>query len=378
MSTLIVSFTASFLVGLLILRFRHLHEHISADHDIRGIQKFHPKAVPRIGGIALILGILVAIASHYLIDPIIWGFCILLLLSALPVFCMGLLEDLTKSVSVRTRFLSAIISALLAGYLFDAWLVNVQFIGMDNLLAIPAISILFTCFAVAGVTNSFNIIDGYHGLVSIVACIILTAIAYVAFRVQDFAIMAAAITAIGAVLGFVVWNYPRGLIFLGDGGAYLLGFWVAELSILLVTRNTVISKWFPVLICIYPIFETIFTMYRRFIFKKTQVGKPDAIHLHQLIYGRAVRWAVGSNDVDLRNQRNSFTSPYLWVLASFSVIPAILFWQHKHALQLFIVIFMLLYLWIYWCLVRFRIPQFLVLRFSPKKMKLSDSLKNDE
>jgi UDP-N-acetylmuramyl pentapeptide phosphotransferase/UDP-N-acetylglucosamine-1-phosphate transferase len=361
MSTLIASFIASFLAGLLLLRFRHLHEHLSADHDTRGVQKFHVKVVPRIGGIALLLGILAAIGTHYVANPTVWWFAALLLLSALPVFAMGLLEDLTKSVSVRARFLAAIVSALLAGFVFDAWLVDVQFIGLDTLLAIPVISILFTCFAVAGVTNAFNIIDGYHGLVSIVACIILAAIAYVAFKVQDFAVMASALAAIGAVLGFAVWNYPRGLIFLGDGGAYLLGFWVAELSILLVTRNVSISKWFPVLICIYPIFETMFTMYRRFVLKKSHVGKPDAIHLHQLIYRRVVRWAVGSDDAYLRNQRNSLTAPYLWVLASFSVIPAMLFWQNKWALQFFIVLFALTYLWLYLRIIQLRVPKWLLL-----------------
>lgn len=361
MTTLVASFIASFVASLLLLRFRNLHERFSADHDTSGVQKFHVKVVPRIGGVALILGIAFAIAMHYSINPSVWWFTTVLVLCALPVFLTGLLEDVTKSVSVRTRFLSAIVSALIAGFAFDAWLVDVQFIGLDTLLAVPAISIVFTCFAVAGVTNAFNIIDGYHGLVSIVACIILAAIAYVAFKVQDFAVMAAALAAIGAVLGFVVWNYPRGLIFLGDGGAYLLGFWVAELSILLVTRNISISKWFPVLICIYPIFETVFTIYRRFALKKTHVGKPDSIHLHQLIYRRVVRWAVGSDDVFRRNQRNSFTAPYLWVLATLSVIPAMLFWQSKLALQFFIVLFALTYLWLYLRIIQLRVPKWLLL-----------------
>lgn len=364
-TTLITSFFASLVAGFLILRFRHLHERFSADHDTSGIQKFHVKAVPRIGGIAILIGVLVTIGTHYMINPSVWWFAALLLVSALPVFAMGLLEDLTKAVSVRARFLGAIVSALIAGFLFDAWLVDVQFIGLDTLLATPAISILFTCFAVAGVTNAFNIIDGYHGLVSIVGCIILAAIAYVAFQVQDFAVMASALAAIGAVLGFVVWNYPRGHIFLGDGGAYLLGFWVAELSILLVTRNISISKWFPVLICIYPIFETIFTMYRRFILKKSHVGKPDAIHLHQLIYRRVVRWAVGSDDADLRNQRNSLTAPYLWVLAGLSVMPAMLFWQNKWALQFFIILFALTYLWLYLRIIQLKVPKWLLLRSKP-------------
>jgi UDP-N-acetylmuramyl pentapeptide phosphotransferase/UDP-N-acetylglucosamine-1-phosphate transferase len=367
MNALLISFVASFLTGLLILRFRRLHEHLSADHDLSGVQKFHSKAVPRIGGIALIVGILATFPMFYFKNPSIYWFIALLFFSAIPVFTMGLLEDLTKSVSVRTRFMSAVASALLSGYLFDAWLVDVQFIGLDTLLVIPAFSILFTCFAVAGVTNAFNIIDGYHGLVSIVACIILTAIAYVAFKVQDFFIMSSALAAIGAVLGFFIWNYPRGLIFLGDGGAYLLGFWVAELSILLVTRNVSISKWFPVLICIYPIFETIFTIYRRFALKKTQIGKPDGIHLHQLIYRRVVRWAVTSDNDYLLNQRNAFTAPYLWVLASLSVIPAMLFWQNKWVLQMFIVIFALTYLWLYLRIITLRVPKALLLkRNSPK------------
>lgn len=365
MSTLIAGFIASFLAGFLLLRYRSVHERFSADHDTTGIQKFHVRPVPRIGGIALLVGIVTTIAIHYSANPGIWQFVALLFACAIPVFAMGLLEDLTKAVSVRTRFLGAIVSALLAGYVFDAWLVDVQFIGLNALLAVPAISILFTCFAVAGVTNAFNIIDGYHGLVSIVGCLILAAIAYVAFKVQDFAVMASALTAIGAVLGFVIWNYPRGLIFLGDGGAYLLGFWVAELSILLVTRNIAISKWFPVLICIYPIFETVFTMYRRFVLKKAQVGKPDAIHLHQLIYRRVVRWAVGSDDAVLRNQRNSLTAPYLWVLASLSVLPAMLFWEHKLVLQAFIVLFALTYIWLYSRIMLFRVPKWLLLRDKP-------------
>jgi UDP-N-acetylmuramyl pentapeptide phosphotransferase/UDP-N-acetylglucosamine-1-phosphate transferase len=60
----------------------------------------------------------------------------------------------------------------------------------------------------------------------------------------------------------LIWNYPRGKIFLGDGGAYLLGFWLAELSVLLVVRHPEVSPWFPMLLLVYPIFETLFSMYR--------------------------------------------------------------------------------------------------------------------
>lgn len=361
MSTLVAGFIASFIVGFLILRFRHLHEHLSSDPNNGAIQKFHQNSVPRIGGIALLSGIFAAISTRYSVNVEIWKLAMLLLLSSLPVFLMGLLEDLTKTISIRARFFGAVVSAALAGYLFDAWLVDVQIYGIDLLLSIPAISILFTCFAVAGVTNSFNIIDGYHGLVSIVACIILAAIAYVAFQVHDFAVMACAFAAIGGALGFAIWNYPRGLIFLGDGGAYLLGFWIAELSVLLVIRNESISRWFPVLICIYPIFETVFTMYRRFILKKTDVSLPDAIHLHQLIYRRVVKWSASGDDAQLLNQHNSLTSPYLWVLVALSVIPAVLYWKNQWILQGSCVLFALTYLWLYIRIITFQVPKWLLL-----------------
>jgi UDP-N-acetylmuramyl pentapeptide phosphotransferase/UDP-N-acetylglucosamine-1-phosphate transferase len=342
-----------------------MHDHMSADHDIGGVQKFHQSAVPRVGGVALLMGVAVAVATRFFVNIPVAQFAALLLVTALPVFLIGLLEDLTKSVGVKSRFFGALVSAALAGFLFNTWLVNVEVPGVDALLALPVISILFTCFAVAGVTNAFNIIDGYHGLVSVVACIILTAIAYVAFQVHDVAVMACAFAAIGAALGFLIWNYPKGLIFLGDGGAYLLGFWVAELSVLLVVRNDAISKWFPVLICIYPIFETIFTMYRRFFLKKRHVSLPDAIHLHQLIYRRVVRWSVGSDDERLLNQRNSLTSPYLWALATLAVIPAVLFWQNRVVLQSAILVFALSYLWLYLRIMKFRVPKWLILNRKP-------------
>jgi UDP-GlcNAc:undecaprenyl-phosphate GlcNAc-1-phosphate transferase len=100
----------------------------------------------------------------------------------------------------------------------------------------------------------------------------LLAIAYASFQVSDFFLMACSFAAMGAISGFLAWNYPRGLIFLGDGGAYFLGFWVAELSILLVTRNPQLSKWLPILVCFYPVFESLFEIYRRVILRKLMLA----------------------------------------------------------------------------------------------------------
>lgn len=363
MSVLALSFLVSLLTTLWVVRCSHLHAHLTADSDLSGIQKFHAVAVPRVGGLGIFLGMLLALSMRYFQNTEVGTFGLLLMAAGLPAFLSGLIEDLTKRVGVRIRLLATVASAGLAGCLLDAWLSSVQILGIDNLmLAYPFIAIAITCFAVGGVANAFNIIDGYNGLSAMVAVIILSGITYVAFQVSDYSIMIAALAMIGALLGFLVWNYPRGLIFLGDGGAYFIGFWIADLSVLLTSRHLEVSKWFPLLLCFYPIFETLFTIYRRVVLKRVHPGKPDASHLHQLIYMRVVRWSVGSDDGALTTQRNAVTSPYLWVLAVLSVIPAILFWRYQLVLKAFTILFAITYLWIYWSIVRFKVPEWIRIR----------------
>ena len=363
MHAIVISFLASLIITAWIIRNDHLHSKFSSDFDLSGIQKFHTKAVPRIGGVGILFGLVISLTLYRFKNGVVGNFELILFASSLPVFFGGFLEDVTKKIGVQFRLLAGFIAAGIAGYLLGGWLTSLQILGLDNLMmTYPMIAMGITCFAVAGVTNAFNIIDGFHGLSSMVAVIILCSIAYVAFQVQDYAIMNAALAMIGAILGFLFWNYPKGLIFLGDGGAYLIGFWIAELSILLTARQTEISKWFPLLLCIYPIFETIFTIYRRVILKRTHPGMPDACHLHQLIYRRVVRWNDSSKNSHTQVYRNAMTAPYLWLLCLMSAIPAILFWRNHLALKGFAVLFGIIYCWLYWMIVRFKVPSFLINR----------------
>jgi UDP-GlcNAc:undecaprenyl-phosphate/decaprenyl-phosphate GlcNAc-1-phosphate transferase len=363
MSTLVLAFISSLVTNLFIVQSKKLHLAFTADSDLSGVQKFHAVPVPRVGGIAILFGLLVALFARYFENAEVGLFGLLLLMCSLPAFLSGLTEDLTKKVGVKVRLLATMVSAGLAGYLLNSWLGSVQILGIDNLmLAYPFVAIAITCFAVGGVANAFNIIDGYNGLSSMVAVIILSGIAYVAFQVNDYPIMIAALAMIGALLGFLVFNYPRGAIFLGDGGAYFVGFWIAELSVLLTARHPEVSKWFPLLLCLYPIFETVFTIYRRVLLQKVHPGMPDALHLHQLIYMRIVRPSVGGHSDAAKAQCNALTSPYLWILTALAVIPAILFWQYHLVLKGFAVLFAVTYVWLYWAIVRFQSPKWMHLK----------------
>lgn len=350
----------SFLVAIALIRYQHIHAHLSADHDVHSIQKFHQEPVPRIGGVAIMAGLLVGFSLLYLkYHDIVAG---LLLLSSLPAFLAGLAEDITKQLGVRLRLIATFASAGLGYWLLGAGLDRVDLPGMDLLLShYWPISLLVTVIAVGGVAHAVNIIDGYNGLSGMVAMLIFLALAYVSFKVGDQVLLGISLACCGGVLGFFVWNFPHGMIFAGDGGAYLIGFLIAEISTLLIVRHPQVSAWFPLLLVIYPVFETLFSIYRKKVLRGMSPGIPDGLHLHMLIYKRLVRWMTGNRKIEHHVRLNSLTSPYLWLLTVLSVIPAMLFWNHTPLLMICVVLFAIIYLRFYRMLILFKSPSWIKL-----------------
>jgi len=169
---------------------------------------------------------------------------------------------------------------------------------------------------------------------------------------------------LGALLGFLVWNYPAGKIFMGDGGAYLLGFWLAELSVLLVVRNPDVSPWFPLLLLAYPVVDTLFSIYGRFVLRGRSAGHADAMHLHQLIYRRLARIAVGSKNSRDKRRRNNLIVLYICTGAALFTLPALLVWKSTPALVALGLAYWAAYLWLYFRLAHWRAPGWMII--SPK------------
>lgn len=354
-----VGLVASFCITWLTIVLARRHQ-VGSD-EASGVQKFHDHWVPRLGGLPVFISFVVVFLLAAWLDGTEVDATARLIICTLPAFGIGLLEDVTRKAGVSPRLLFTMIAAALGWWLLDGQLNRLDLPFVDELLqAWPLAAFALTLFAAGGVAHAVNIIDGYNGLSGFFIAAVFAGMAIVAWQTQDEFVMRVSLIAMVSVLGFLAWNFPYGRIFLGDSGAYFLGFLVAELAILLVHRNPEVSAWCPMLLMIYPVWETVFSIARRAGEGFHRIGQPDALHLHQLIYRRLMKRYIGSPEPRHRLFRNSFTSIYLWALSLLSIVPAVLFWNRPMTLIAFAVTFAFTYVVLYYRIINFRVPRWLV------------------
>ncbi len=338
--------------------------YLSSQHP----QRFHVGHVSRLGGGAMLLACIggwtwMAVSEPYLHIPnsivfpldtaLTW--CVVALLGVVS----GVVEDMTHQLRARWRLVSTTLAALLAVLVFGLSLPRLDIPGLDTLWAgVPLLGTLVAVVAVSGLPHAINIIDGYNGIAGLVSLICCMAIAYVALAVGDRELAGIVVVLGGATAGFLMWNYPRGLIFAGDGGAYLWGVVIAIATLQLVQRHHEVSPWFPVLLLAYPIWETIFSIWRRSA-RGQSPGLADGLHFHHLIFRRIVRQVFHDDEARRMLIRNNRTSPYLWAFTLLSAAPACLFWASTPALIGFTALFVVTYLWAYHSIVRFRMQRWI-------------------
>jgi UDP-N-acetylmuramyl pentapeptide phosphotransferase/UDP-N-acetylglucosamine-1-phosphate transferase len=355
---------SAFLASALVVRYGRRHTRAYAPTVV---QRFHAGHVPRLGGLAMMAACTVGwgwmvlsqqmnLANQLRFDPLTAAaFWLAVALSV----AAGVYEDLTQRLPARHRLLLTIGSAVLAVGLLHLHVPRLDLPWIDGLwTAYPWLGFALAAFAVCGLPHAFNLIDGYNGLAGLVALICCFALAYVALQVGDRQLAATVLVLAGATAGFLVWNYPRGLIFAGDGGAYLWGVVIAMSSVQLVMRHAEVSPWFPILLLIYPVWETMFSIYRKAV-RGQSPGVADALHFHQLIYRRIVRGVFDDDEARRMLMRNNRTSPYLWGFTVLTVAPAGLFWNRTPWLIGFAVLFVISYVWAYTSIIRFKVPSWL-------------------
>jgi UDP-GlcNAc:undecaprenyl-phosphate/decaprenyl-phosphate GlcNAc-1-phosphate transferase len=252
------------------------------------------------------------------------------------------------------------IGAALAWVLLDARLVRFGVEHLDiQLAALPWLSFFFTVVMASGTAHAVNIIDGYNGLAGTYIAGVLLACLWVALRVNDTEIACLATGGLVVVFSFLAWNFPYGKIFLGDAGAYSLGLFVGLVLLALVARNEEVSPMFAAALLCYPVWETLFSTYRKRR-RGTSSSQPDRLHLHMLVYKRLVHTKAATFSSVLLN---SATTIYLLPLIVGVPILAICFWNRTFLLVFVFVGCIAIYLAIYSTLVGFAVPSVLGVRY---------------
>lgn len=283
--------------------------------SVIGVQKMHVNPTPRVGGFGIYCGLY---ASWFFVkNPEAGKIIGIILIAGLPALFCGLLEDVTKRVGVLPRLLATMVSALLASLLSGVTLHVLNIPLVDYLLQYAPVAILLTVFAVAGVANAINIVDGFNGLAAGATIIALLSISIIAKGVGDVPLAYAALVTAAAVAGFLLVNFPMGKLFLGDGGAYFAGFALAWLTVLLAMRNPGLSSWSGLMVCAYPVIEVVFSIVRRRR-RRVSAGDADRLHLHSLVNRRVISRLLPNAN---RTTRNSATGALMWLAA---VLPAVI------------------------------------------------------
>ena len=328
----VVGFVVSFcLCVMIIFASKRLHFFMDSANSEKP-QRFHTDNTSRAGG----MGIFIAFCCSYILffgyDRLMLG----LLFGAFIIFFSGLAEDFSSSLNPKIRLILQCFGTFLACFLMSVYIKDLS-LGFE----LPKVlGVLFSIFALVGVTNAINIIDGFNGLASGVCLLIFGAIGFVAFEIGDKDIFEICILIIVAILGFFVLNFPKGKIFLGDGGAYFLGFLAGFLLILLTQKNANVSAWFGLSVMIYPVWEVLFSIFRRKS-KKLQAMQPDSLHLHTLLFSAL------SKRTRISSFKNAQTSLLLMLCNTPFIALSCALYQNTPALITLSVGFMVLYSFCY-------------------------------
>lgn len=368
MFTLFFAFMISAIMGKVILITNEIHAKLSHDHDISSVQKHHQIPVPRIGGLAIFTAVVVTalLCANMGVTWVkyISGVTVALFF----IFIAGISEDLTKNVGPIKRLLLMSFGGVIAVYAVSV-LPIITHIGISlvdhDLPQYSFFCMIITILLVSGVTNSFNIIDGYNGLSATTGICILVAIVVLANKADCNEVYYAGLCLIGSILGFLIYNYPRAKVFLGDCGAYTIGFSIAVLAIYLsqYAAKQICPLTF-LLIASYPIIEVLFSIYRRKFIKNVSALHPDKLHMHQLIYYRcSIQGAKFRNDMVMPRM--------LWFILP-QIVYALFFYDDIIFISIGLVLSVVFYIYIYNRITRFKTP-FILINFKRRNQSKDDT-----
>lgn len=279
---LLACLTSASVCGLLIAASREIPRLSGRPDDLNAVQSAHDRLTPRVGGLGIMAGLVLGMTfvSLLLGRPELSDGGKLLAGPVLLVV-VALAEDLGFRIRPWTRLIATVLASLYVGLLTQIWLRNLGMGPLDELFDPLWVAIPVTLLVTALLSHGFNLIDGVNGLSSGVGLVGALGCSVIAFQVGAEAIGTIALILSAGIIGFMIFNFPFGWIFLGDTGAYLIGFVLAWLGITLVETTGAVSPWALILLFFWPLADVVFAVFRR-LANERNMFEPDRLHLHSI------------------------------------------------------------------------------------------------
>lgn len=251
-----------------------------------GLRKTHEQPMPLLGGVAFFLTFLcvvvavrllkapaIALADGTLLSSV--NFAAMLVSGGL--FCLIGLWDDRVTLRARHKLILQILATLpfvVWGHTFEA----VSILGLEFHLG--AVAGIATVVWLIGCVNIVNLMDGLDGLAGSLGTIVSVTLAMFAVSVGNYDMAAVALVLAGAIVGFLIHNWPPARIYLGDSGSMTIGFFVGVLALQTSMKmTTTFTLAVPVVLLSVPIFDTLMAILRRKLEGKS-VGDADRRHIH--------------------------------------------------------------------------------------------------
>lgn len=289
---IILSFLMSLAVSLILTPIMIRVAFMIGATDQPNERKVHSKIMPRFGGVAIFLAFfLTSLIIHNKLSAykfIISSYIELDLIQAAMfggalIVILGALDDRFE-LSAAVKLLGQISIALYVTSVYNIKIEISNYLPFlnDNTDFKNGIAVLLTVLWILLVTNAINLIDGLDGLAAGVVAISTTSILIVSILKDFNGLIFICAVLLGALIGFLVFNFHPAKIFMGDSGSMFLGFILALLSMGGVKQVTLVSFVTPLLVIGVPLYDTVFAIIRRLVNKKP-IFKPDKNHLHHCL-----------------------------------------------------------------------------------------------
>ena len=235
--------------------------------------------------------------------------------------------------------LSALIFTSSENYLPDVKILSTSIFFNSSFL-----KIIFYSICIVIIINGINFIDGANGLASFASLSILSTLLYIdLFFCVNKNTLLILITMI-SVFPFLFFNFPMGLIFLGDTGAYWLGLMISIITIKIFASNDNLSPWLAIVVLLYPLIEVLFSFIRK-LYNKNSPFKPDIKHLHMRLFFYL------KNQREVTNKFSSYVTLFMfpiWILPLIFCLLILKFNQKSYLITVCIIIYFLIYYFSYY------------------------------